>query len=263
VPVTHGWLPSPPGGSSAPPPEAAAPAAGPLPSATAPISLIERPRIRDQGELGCCVSIAIVGALELLLRRGRVLPELSPLFHYWVARVDRSVAAPLSILTGLQAAVAHGVCRQRLHAHPLTALGARVPPDQAALDDAANLAGLRFDPITGVRRGRTAFTRLPDHRRHHHIRRALAAAQPVVLGFWQTPGYAAITARRPVHGRTLEPVQRVGHAVLVIADHPTRGLRIADAAGPRFGAAGTWWLPHDLLDHSALVQECWSLQRRD
>lgn len=257
VPVTSGWQPSPPGGAAAPPPGAAPPA-----PPAGPISLIERPRIRDQGELGCCVSIAIVGALELLVRRGRVLPELSPLFHYWQARVDHSVAAPLSILTGLQAAAQHGVCRQALHPHPLTVQGAMIPPSPAAQDDAAALAAARFDPVTGVRLSRYTFARLPDHRRHHHIRQALAAAQPVVLGFWLTPGYAAITPQRPVHSRDLEPVQRVGHAVLVVADHPARGLRIVDAAGPRFGARGTWWLPHDLLDQSALVQECWSLQRR-
>lgn len=263
--TVHGWVPTPAGaGGEAPPPGAAPGAAGIVPPALArPLALIARPRVRDQGEVGCCVSIACTAALELLLpqERGRP-PELSPLFHYWQARADRSVAAPISIFTGLQALVTHGICHQRLHPQPLTLAATHVPPSEAALADAKAIAGARFDPVTGVRRGHFAFFRVPDHDRRAVILHALAAGKPVVFGFWQTPGYCTITGARPVHGRELEPREAIGHAALIIGHHPRRGMQVLDAKGPAFAARGTWWLPDDLLQ-GPLVQESWFLQRND
>ena len=259
-PTPPGWLPSPAGG----PGGAASTAAASTAPADRPLALIARPHARDQGEVGCCVSIAITAALELLLRKAPAArpPVLSPMFHYWQARADRGLAAPLTLLAGLQAAVRHGICHQRLHPQPITLAGARVPPSEAALADARAIAGARFDPITGVVRGRFAFARLPDFDRPRHVVAALAAGRPVLLGFWLTPGYAAITARTPVHGRDLEPRQAIGHAALILGHHPARGLRVLDAKGPAFADRGAWWLPHDLL-HGPLVQECWTLHRSD
>ena len=77
-PQAQGWRPS-PGGPSASPPTGG--------RGGGTIDLIQSPRIRDQGVVGCCVSIAITGALELLLRDGSDYPELSPMFHYYVACV--------------------------------------------------------------------------------------------------------------------------------------------------------------------------------
>jgi hypothetical protein len=249
-PQAHGWRPS-QGGPSAPPPSASG--GGPT------IDLIKNPRIRDQGVVGCCVSIAITGALELLLRDATAYPELSPMFHYYVARPNPGALTSLSLLDGLQVAVDDGVCSQRLHPAPITPEGARQRPSDAALADAKERAGAEFDPVIGVMRGRFEFFRLPDFDRRRAWLATLNAGWPVLIGFWQTPGHRAITAQAPRHGELLRPREAIGHAALVVGYHRGRGFRVADAKGRGFGKGGTWWLADDLLE-TPLLQESWYLK---
>ena len=251
----QGWRPS-QGGPSAP-------LRGPGPAGTADVSRIElhrRPRIRDQGEVGCCVSIAITGALELLeAERSGDLPELSPMFHYYRARSDPSSLVPLSLLDGLQVAVRGGICRRRLHDPPFTAAGARVAPSDAAIADAKAFAGARFNPATGGLSGRYEFFRLPDYDRRSGWIATLRGGWPILLGFWQTPGYAAIHAGSPRHGEQLSPRAAVGHAALVVGYRRGDGFHIVDAKGRGFAERGAWWLGDDLLE-TPLVQESWFLK---
>ncbi len=248
----HGWLPS-QGGPQAP-------QAGGGPGAqAATIELHRRPRVRDQGDVGCCVSIAITGAFELLLARGGRVPELSPMFHYYRARSDPSGLVSLSLLDGLQVAVREGICDQRLHDQPITDVGARVPPSDAAIADAKALAGTRYNPATGGMRGSFEFFRLPDYDRRDAWRGALASGWPILLGFWQTPGYAAIHAGSPRHGAQINPRASIGHAVLVAGYRRGSGFRVVDAKGRSFAERGMWWLPDDLLE-TPLVQESWFLK---
>lgn len=250
-----GWIPSPGG-------PAARASVGPLGDDARPIFLTRRPRIREQGEVGCCVSIAITAAIELLLAgaRGRT-PELSPMFHYYIARSDHFEAGPISFLAGLQAAITQGICLQRLHDVPFTIAGASRRPSPAAIAEAKARADARFDPITGGLRTRFNFFRLPDHDRRRHFRSALQDGAPIVFGFWQTPGYAGIRAGQAFHGATLTPRQSVGHAALIVGHQPGRGFLVADARGPGFAERGAWWLPDDLLE-TPLVQESWTLRKQ-
>ncbi|MEZ4454459.1 MAG: hypothetical protein R3B09_33720 [Nannocystaceae bacterium] len=252
--LVQGWIPS-TGGPIAP---TGAPTRG---DDAAPILLTQRPRIREQGEVGCCVSIAITGAIELLLAgaRGRT-PELSPMFHYWVARGDHYEAGPITFLAGLQAAITQGICLHRLHDVPFTLEGAARPPSAAAIAEAKARAQARYDPITGGLRTRFQFFRLPDHDRARQFRRTLADGAPIVFGFWQTPGYAEVHAGHPVHGATLAPRQDVGHAALIVGHRPGRGFLVADARGRGFAERGTWWLPDALLE-TPLIQESWTLRQ--
>lgn len=253
----QGWLPS-PGGSGGP--TAAASVGPPRADDLRPLSLTRRPRIREQGEVGCCVSIAITSAIELLLAgaRGRT-PELSPMFHYYVARSDHCEAGPITFLAGLQAAVTQGICIQRLHDVPFTLEGAARPPSAAAIAEAKARAQARFDPITGGLRTRFVYVRLPDYDRRRHFRGALEDGAPIVFGFWQTPGYASIHAGRALHGATLTPRLGVGHAALIVGHRPGRGFLVADARGLGFAERGTWWLPDELLE-TPLIQESWTLR---
>ena len=248
----HGWQPS--RGGPLAPSTGSAPRSG-----AATLDVHRRPRIRDQGDVGCCVSIAITGAFELLLARGGRVPELSPMFHYYRARSDPSALVSLSILDGLQVAIREGICSQRLHDQPITATGARIPPSQAALADAKELAGARYNPATGGLRGSFEFFRLPDYDRRDPWLQTLSSGWPILLGFWQTPGYAAIHAGQTQHSPQISPRASIGHAVLVVGHRRGRGFRIVDAKGRGFADNGTWWLPDDLLE-TPLIQESWFLK---
>ncbi|MEZ4384208.1 MAG: hypothetical protein R3A79_22935, partial [Nannocystaceae bacterium] len=146
-----------------------------------------------------------------------------------------------------------------LHPAPITAEGARTRPSDAAIADAKELAGAEFDPVLGVMRGRFEFFRLPDFDRRRAWLATLSAGWPVLLGFWQTPGYQAITAASPRHGDVLRPREAIGHAVLVIGHQRGRGFRVVDAKGRKFAQGGTWWLADDLLE-TPLIQESWFLK---
>jgi len=205
------------------------------------------------------VSIAITGAFELLQARQGRLPELSPMFHYYRARSDPSALVSLSILDGLQTAIRDGICPQRLHDQPITAAGARTAPTDAAIKAAHASAGVRFNPATGGLSGSFEFFRLPDHDRRNAWLATLTSGWPIVLGFWQTPGYAAIHAGQHHHGRQLSPRAAIGHAVLVIGYRRGKGFHIVDAKGRRFADHGTWWLADDLLE-TPLIQESWFIK---
>ncbi|MCB9704240.1 MAG: hypothetical protein H6711_20300 [Myxococcales bacterium] len=227
-----------------------------------PSSLVKHPRVRDQGEVGCCVSISITGAVELLLRPpGGEPPELSPMFHYYMARPRGSRLHSLSIAEGLSSAVRDGICPQALHPQPITPAGAAVPPSDAAIAAARELAGTAFNPALGFEESRLDYRSVDGRRRGPAWREALAAGWPILVGIWLTAGYRAITRQRPIHGADLDGRQSVGHAVLCVGYDPARGFRIVDVKGERFGERGTWWMPTDLAE-GPLVHESWTLRPR-
>ncbi len=253
--VDYGWLPSPGGPTASSQPERSRDAVE-----LASIELHRRPRIRDQGEVvPCCVSMAVTGALELLLARGGRLPELSPMFHYYRARSDPTTLLSLSLLDGLQSAIRDGICSQRLHDQPISPSGASKEPSPEAIADGKKLAGTRYNPATGGLIGRFEFFRLADLDRRKSWLATLGSGWPILMGFWQTPGYAAIHAGLPRHGDQLSPRAPVGHAVLVIGHRRRRGFRIVDSKGRGFANRGTWWLPDHLLE-TPLIQESWFIK---
>ncbi len=255
--VDYGWLPSPDGPMA---PSGSQPEPGRDAVELATLELHRRPRIRDQGQVvPCCVSIAVTGALELLLARGGRPPELSPMFHYYRARSEPSALLSLSLLDGLQAAMRDGICSQQLHDQAITSAGASIMPSPEAIADGRKLAGSRYNPATGGLIGHFEFFRLADHDRRRSWLATLGSGWPILMGFWQTPGYAAIHAGLPRHGDQLSPRAPVGHAVLVIGHRRRRGFRIVDSKGRGFGKRGTWWLPDHLLE-TPLIQESWFIK---
>src|SRR5437868_2689388 len=99
--------------------------------------------VLQQGDVPCCVSIAITTAMEML----NGTPQLSPLFNFYVARADPTVLVDITIEEGLVAASNPGVSSLALHDVPLTAAGAGQAPTTDALE---NAPAQRIDNIEAV-----------------------------------------------------------------------------------------------------------------
>jgi len=214
-------------------------------------------RPRDQRAVPCCVSIAVVTAMEILDQRRPPASALSPLFHYHVARRDPNRIEMLDFRTALQSAVTTGVARSRLHAPAYDEAGARARPSAAAYEDAEKQKLVGWDPALR----RMQYELLGEDDIVEQCRASLAAGIPLLIGFWLTSAYQSLTKRSPLHGPPPRESAQEGHAVVALGyDDSMRALRIKDSRGERFADGGSWWLPYDTLE-TRLVHEIWALRK--
>ena len=227
---------------------------GPVPGK---ITLPHPFRPRDQGTIvPCCVSIAIATAMEIL-DRSRPQTALSALFHYYTARSAPGRLGLIDFRTGLQEAVMTGICKAQLHAPAFDEAGAMKRPSEPAYKDAERQRLAGFDP--GTRR--MQYEVVDDADIVNGCRRALASEFPVLIGFWLTSAYGALSSAGPVHGSPPEEPSSQGHAVVAVGYDDARGaVRIKDSRGDGFADRGAWWLPYDLLT-TRLVHEAWVLRK--
>jgi len=205
----------------------------------------------DQGEVPCCVSMALVGAIETLLLVAGNPVQLSPLHHYWHARPMPPVITLVDPRHGLQVARTIGVAPLAVH---LPALNPYLPLASAladvrplpAVDVAAAPFRLRVLPWQ--------YLRVPLGQRARRWKAALARGVPVMVGLDIPPGYKRLFAGENILQPGLGPaVDR--HVVLVVGWSQDMFL-VRDSRGNRIGDAGHWWLPQRLAD-SSLVVESW------
>jgi hypothetical protein len=212
--------------------------------------------VRDQRDLPCCVSMAIATCMEILdAQRGKAI-ELSPLFHYWSARGDSTELLLLDPRTALRSASSVGICRRELHDPGFDAVGAATRPSEEAFADAARqrLAGydaatmrMRYSVITG--------DIVPA------CKNAIARGIPVIVAFWMTSAYRAISAARLDHGPPPAEPSDEGHAVVVLGyDDARESFQVKDSRGAGFGRRGHWQMPYSVMS-SRLVHEVWALER--
>lgn len=211
---------------------------------------------RAQGDVPCCVSMAIATCMETLdAQRGKVV-ELSPLFHYFVARGDPSSLRLLDLRTALSVAASTGLCRRDLHDPPCDAAGAMSRPSPAAFKDAEKQRLAGYDPGT-MRMQYAVLTDPLDEA----SRDAIARGIPVLVAFWITSAYRALTAAKPVHGPPPAERSEEGHAVTLIGyDDAEEVFLVKDSRGRRFGQSGQWKMPYAVM-RSSLVHEAWALER--
>jgi len=184
-----------------------------VPAANSLITLPHPFPARAQGDVPCCVSMAIVGAMETLDAQYVPAIELSPLFHYYVARPDRRWLSYLSIRDGLQTAVSYGVCRSQLHTPLYTREGAQQAPSQQARDDARNQRLVGYDPS----KRRLAYWLLQNSDAVSEWKHAIASRLPIVAGLWITAGYWQIgSGSTLVHPNTAGQPSEAGHAVSIL-----------------------------------------------
>jgi hypothetical protein len=211
--------------------------------------------LRNQGELPCCVSIAVTACMEVLDARHDVVVELSPLFHYFLARPDPFDLRPLETRAALKIASEHGICVRHLHDASYDAAGAQQDPSEEARRNARQHRLVGYDP------GRRSMQyELLASERVNGCRTAIARGFPVLVAFWMTSAYHALTHANPVHARPTPEPSGDGHAVVAIGyDDARECLLIEDSRDTTFGSGGHWLLPYDLFD-SRLVYEAWVLR---
>lgn len=213
------------------------------------IKMLGRPTLRDQGQLACCVSMALVAAMEIVAGDN---VALSPLYHWYGARRDPHSLGAITLRTGLDAAAEDGVCRHPLHDPPPTAEGARLEPSEAADSDAKQRAVAGFDPIFE----RFRYYRLDGTDRVQAWKEALYDGLPVLIGFWTDDTYW--------DGRGM-PIIPTGpsyeaHAAVVIGFSDLhQQFTVLDSRGTRLTPDGEWQLSYDAARSGAVV-ESWTFE---
>jgi hypothetical protein len=215
---------------------------------------------RDQGDVPCCFSIAIVTCMELIqaqTQRGKPA-ELSPLFHYYETLPNKLRPSLLEVRAALQTAIQEGVCRLALHRPLFTRAGALQPPASVALADAGNQRIRLLEQRTAPFEQRVA----AGADTTSEWKAALRSGSPLFVGFQATPGYWKMLDRHePTHPVDTPRVAPVGHGIVVHGwDDARASFIVKDSRGLRFGPRGRWYLPYTLVDTS-VVEEAWAIER--
>lgn len=218
------------------------------------IHILERGprRIVNQGEVECCVSCALGGAMEILRPDW---PALAPIFHYHLTRQNGGADGQgrLFLSSAFETLKRQGICTEAVHSHPFTPAGAAVPPTAAALEDGLGrrllLNGLFFP-----------FQRIGGTSLVAGIREHLKKQHPVVIGFTLPEKYPDSLEKDKewLDTRRLAP-SASHHCVLVIGFNDLKGaVRVADSQGRARFEQGEWWLGYRIVD-SDLVQDAYAL----
>jgi len=210
----------------------------------------------DQDEVPCCVSMAVVGAMETLLLSAGNPVQLSPLHHYWHARPLPPTISLVDPRHGLQVARTLGVAPLAVHlpavnpSLPVTLTLASERPSLAA-DVAAAQFRLRVLPWQ--------YLRVPPGQQARRWKAGLARGVPVMVGLDLPPEYERLyhgeNVLQPGHGPAVDR-----HVVLVVG-WSQGAFFVRDSRGTRIGNAGHWWLPDRFAD-STLVVESWVIDPR-
>ena len=213
--------------------------------------------VRDQGEVPCCVSCAVVVCMEVLDAQHPPQTELSPLFHYYVTRPRPDRLVDLTIREGLGGAVTQGVCEKALHPFEFNRQDAMQPPSNAAQSDGLSRRLVARDPVTN----RPAYYSLPDGNRVPAWVAALSRGMPLIVGFWLTANYWDLSPSRNVLDGSSSDTSDSGHAVAVLGvDEDREMFMVKDSRGAEFADQGHWWLPYRLVE-TRLVAEAWAVGR--
>jgi hypothetical protein len=222
-------------------------------------SLSVQPRSsRDQGEVNCCVSCALAGAMEIIHPDW---PELAPLFHYHVSRFINNFGDPtggFALDDAITTLTSQGICRHADHdvdrGNPYTIAEAVTRPSPSAFADASGrriaFEGLLFK-----------FNHLSGSSWVASIRDELRRMRPVAAGFRLPQSYPDhfLDARSEWTDLNKAPASNVGHCVLITGYSDSRqALRVRDSQGAGRFDSGGWWMGYRLAD-TGVIQDAYSL----
>ncbi len=215
---------------------------------------------RNQNEVPCCVSCAVTVCMEILDARNPPQTELSPLYHYFVTRPRSDQLVDLTIREGLASAAARGISATAHHNPLFSRAGALQPPGDSARSDALRHRLVAISPVpTNPPTFRPEYYLLPNTNRVAGWTAALTREMPIIMGFWLTAGYDALSFTNNVlNGQSLATSER-GHAVVILGfDDDRERFLVKDSRGAEKGVEGHWWLPYQLAD-THLVAEAWAV----
>jgi hypothetical protein len=208
--------------------------------------------VRDQGEVPCCVAMAVTAAVEVVLARRGEPVVLSPMHLYWHARPGTGLSE-LDVRSALDVARRFGIASFQAfpvgedpYAEQVTAFALVRPSPEHDLEATGHK----------VERPDEQYSNVPIGARVRRWRAALTLGVPIVFGFEVPPSYDALGPDDPILRPDGPSLTR--HCALVVgwAD----GLfEVRDSQGRAFGRDGHWWLS-DSLVASSFVLESWVLR---
>jgi hypothetical protein len=219
-----------------------------------PSCLLPGPRrVLDQREVPCCTSCAIAAAAE---SANVSWTTLSPLFHYFVARVDVAHGSPsqmsnLTLEDAMRAIAEVGICLEAFHGVTMDAPGVCVRPS----DDARRDALARRLPPVSVFPPIPRIEPIGNGNRTLDWKRALLTGKPIVAGIDLPDGYDRTMTRASTTGGRLG----ASHAVAILGYRDSeQAFVVHDSRGPDWFLGGQWWMPYSFAE-SGFVDRAFSL----
>jgi hypothetical protein len=211
-------------------------------------------RIVDQKTIPCCVSCAIAAAAE---SANADWDALSPLFHYFVSRVDLMRLLPtqtpeLTLEQAGSALESIGISLFSLHDQAMDAPGVSAPPSPDARADAVRRRlepPSTFPPVSRMEL-------LSDYSREQSWKTALLTGSPILAGIDLPTDYD------PKMRKASSTAGRLGrsHAVAVIGyDDAEHSFIVQDSRGPDWFIGGQWWMPYSFAA-SGFVYKAYALR---
>ncbi len=220
-----------------PPPSATAEIAAAIKATPGSVSIYGKPHIvRDQGEVPCCVSCSLTGAMEILHGNW---PELAPLFHYYTATKEGVTDSQgnMEIAKGYRILMNNGICSRSLHPYPIREDHIRTVPSANAVKDANRRRLFKYQVIYGIKGG-------------GEMRDRLRMGFPVVIGFRRPLSFPRGVLNSNNEWKDPEALGSSfsGHCVLVTGYNDVKGFRIYDSEGAEKYDHGGWWMSYEVVN---------------
>jgi C1A family cysteine protease len=189
--------------------------------------------VEDQGHLGSCLSNAIVGAYELLIKREAPTQyeELSRLFIYYNGRLlEGNVENDegLYVRDGIKSVRKYGACSEKLWPYVIDQFA--VTPTENCYQDARTRNIKNYYRID-------SFEDILD---------ALSNLHPVVFGIEIYGEFETTSNIVPIPSQTKEPLG--GHAMCLVGYDMSKQLVLArNSFGKDWGLNGYCWIPFDYM----------------
>ena len=217
-----------------------------------PASVDLRPlcsKVEDQGALGSCTANALVGNLEMLVKKaGKPVTDLSRLFVYYNERALEGTInedAGAFIRDGVKTLVKQGVCTEKKWAYNITKFTQK--PTAACYKEALNHQVLSYHRILTLR----------------EMKMCLAEGYPFVFGFTVYEGFESDAVAKTGKLDMPKPSEKTlgGHAVCAVGyDEVTKRVLVRNSWGEDWGLKGYFTMPYDYISSTNLADDFWTLR---